>query len=57
LEFEIIEEYIIQGDRRFRLRVKGTEILINVSANSREEALEKAKKLYARIQGKFRDLA
>jgi hypothetical protein len=43
LELEFIEEYTLPtGEKRFRFRVKGTSIYINVSAASRNEALSKA---------------
>jgi len=39
---ELIEEYIIMGEHRFKLRLRGTNIVFNVSANSLEEAVSKA---------------
>lgn len=42
VEFELIEEYYYAGQHRFKLRVKGTFITINVAANSLDEATEKA---------------
>lgn len=40
---EIIEEYELLGEKRYRLRIKGTNVIINVHANSNEEAVEKAR--------------
>ncbi len=45
LELELIEEYELLGEKRFRFRVKGTTIVLNVSAGSREEAERKALEL------------
>ena len=42
LELELIEEYELMGEKRFRFRVKGTNIVINVSAPSLEQAKAKA---------------
>ena len=54
VELEIIEEYLLEGERRYRVRVKGTRIVLNVGASSSEEALEKAMRLYEKISGKLR---
>ncbi len=48
-EFEVIEDYILHGERRFRLRVKGTRIVVNVRGDSLEEALEAAERLLDRV--------
>ena len=50
IEYEIIEEYEIAGQKRFRVRVKNTRIIFNVTANNPDEALEKAKKLAEEIE-------
>jgi len=50
VEFEIVEVYLLDGQKRFRLRVKGTNIIINVAAESPEEAGEKAATLLERSQ-------
>ena len=42
IELELIEEYIINNERRFRVRIKGTNIILNVSAETLEEAAKKA---------------
>lgn len=41
-EFELIEEYFLEGEHRYRLKVKGSNLIINVAANSLEEAASKA---------------
>ncbi len=50
MEFEIIEEYLLLGERRFRVRVKGAMIVFNVSASSPEEAVEKARELMEKLR-------
>ena len=45
MEFEVVETYVLDGQRRYRLRVKGTNIVVNVAADTVEEAGEKAVKL------------
>ena len=42
VEFEVVETYLLDGRRRFRLRVKGTRIIVNVEAEDEEEAVRKA---------------
>lgn len=39
---ELIEEYVIDGERRFKLRIKGTNLVFNVSGDNLEEAVKKA---------------
>ncbi len=39
---ELIEEYIVNGEHRFKLRIKGTNFVINVAADSLDEAVRKA---------------
>ncbi len=41
-EFELVEEYFLNGEHRFRLKLRGTNIIVNVSADSIEEAAAKA---------------
>ncbi len=45
IELEFIEEYELLGEKRFRFQVKGTSIVINVAAKTREEAERKAYEL------------
>ncbi len=42
IELEIIETYELLGEKRYRIRVKGTIVYINVAANDEEEAKKKA---------------
>ncbi|MCE4603250.1 MAG: hypothetical protein F7C08_00215 [Desulfurococcales archaeon] len=48
-EFEVVEKYVLQGERRFRVRVKGTRIVVNIAADSVEEAVEKARAILERV--------
>jgi len=48
VDFELVETYLLDGRRRFRLRVADTNIIVNVEAESEDEALEKAVKLLER---------
>ena len=41
-DFEVIEEYELMGEKRFRVRLRGTNIVFNVSASNRDEAIAKA---------------
>ncbi len=47
-KLEIVEEIAIAGSRRFRVRIGDTSIIINVSASTPEEALEKARRIAER---------
>ncbi|MEB3773865.1 MAG: hypothetical protein GSR86_02920 [Desulfurococcales archaeon] len=49
-EFEVVEEYMLHGERRFRLRVKGTRIIVNVPGESLEEAIERAKEVLEKVK-------
>ncbi|OYT48519.1 MAG: hypothetical protein B6U85_02485 [Desulfurococcales archaeon ex4484_42] len=42
IELELIEEYVYAGERRFRFRIKGTNIILNVEAEDVESGLKKA---------------
>lgn len=46
---EIIEEYIIDGKKRFRVKVKGTKVVLNVSASSPHEAATRAAELALKL--------
>jgi len=50
VELELIEEYELLGEKRFRFRIKGTNIVINVGASKLEEAREKAIKIIEDMQ-------
>jgi hypothetical protein len=49
-ELEIVETYELLGEKRYRLRIKGTSIYINVAASSEEEAYTKAKKMIEELE-------
>lgn len=41
-DFRVIEKYLFLNQTRFRIQVKGTNIVFNVQADTEEEAIEKA---------------
>lgn len=45
MELKILEEYSMAGEKRFRVLVRGTNIILNVEADTEEEALSKAREL------------
>ncbi|MDM7274513.1 MAG: hypothetical protein P3X22_000070 [Thermoprotei archaeon] len=49
LELEIIEDYLQHGTRRLRVRVRGTKYVLNVRAESAEEALDKARRMAEKL--------
>ncbi|MEB3779985.1 MAG: hypothetical protein GSR85_07130 [Desulfurococcales archaeon] len=49
-ELEVVEEYLLHGERRFKLRVKGSKITVNVAADSIDEAMEKARNILKKIR-------
>ena len=49
-DFEVIEEYELMGEKRFRLRLKGTNIVFNVAADNRDKAVEKALEIARRLE-------
>jgi len=50
VNLEIIEEYIIEGQRRYKIRLKGTNIIVNVEAQNDEEALRKVAELMVKLK-------
>ncbi|MEM1696069.1 MAG: hypothetical protein QXS14_00255 [Desulfurococcaceae archaeon] len=46
-ELKVVEVYELFNEKRYRIRVEGTNIVINVSAPSEEEALRKALSILA----------
>ncbi len=48
VEFELLETYVLDGVRRYRLRIKGTKLVVNVAASSEEEAIREALRLLER---------
>lgn len=55
MEFELVEEYYYAGQHRFRLKVKGTPITINVAADDLDEATRRAFEILSR-SGALRSL-
>jgi len=41
IELEVVEEYVIDGVHRFKLKVKGSNIVFNVNAENLEEAVRR----------------
>ncbi|MEM4502202.1 MAG: hypothetical protein QXV42_01980 [Ignisphaera sp.] len=52
LELELVDVYRYEGfiGKRFRFKIKGTKIYVNVLANSVEDAVEKAKQLIKQLE-------
>ena len=56
LQLEIMETYKIGpfseklGERRYRVRLVGTNIVVNIQAETPQEALEKAAKVLRRLE-------
>ncbi|MEM4507873.1 MAG: hypothetical protein QXP48_05425 [Acidilobaceae archaeon] len=48
--FEVVEEYVKHGMRRFKVRVKGTNLVFDVRADSVEEALKKAEEMAKKLR-------
>ncbi len=49
-EFDILEEYNLNGEHRYRLKVRGYDVLINVAANNVEEAIAKATAMLDKVR-------
>jgi len=54
-DFRIIEKYLFLNQTRFRVQVRGTNIVFNIQADNEDEALEKAVDL-ARKAGLSREI-
>lgn len=50
VKLEILEKYELLGEMRYRIRIKNTKIILNVTATSDNEALKKAKELINEIK-------
>jgi hypothetical protein len=48
-DFEVVEEYVQHGRRRFRVLYKRTNVVFNVAAESVDEALDKARRMAERV--------
>ncbi|MEM1623205.1 MAG: hypothetical protein QXZ60_02205 [Sulfolobales archaeon] len=49
VELDLIEEYVYWGEKRYRFRIKGTNIVVNVRADSVDEGIEKAIEVLKKI--------
>jgi len=49
VELDLVEEYFYLGEKRYRFRVKGTNIIVNVRADSVDEGIEKAIEVLKKI--------
>ncbi|BEP16963.1 hypothetical protein PYJP_03150 [Pyrofollis japonicus] len=47
---ELVEKYELLGEKRFRFRIKGTSLYINVSAENEDEALKKAMQMVKELE-------
>lgn len=52
IELELIDVYRYEGfvGKRFRFKIRGSKVYINVLANSLEEAVEKAKNIVKQLE-------
>lgn len=49
-EFRIVEVYTIGGQKRYRVKVGDTNIVVNVAADSDEEAMDSVKKMLENLK-------
>lgn len=49
VELDLVEEYIYGGEKRYRFKVRGTNIVINVRADSVDEGIERAIEVLKKI--------
>ncbi len=50
IELVVEERYVMENDSRYKVRVRGTPIVVNVSAIDDSEAIEKARRLLERTK-------
>lgn len=50
--YEIVEEYVKHGMRRFKVRVKGSNMIFDVHADTAEEALKRAEEMARKLARK-----
>ena len=50
IELELIEEYVYANEKRVRFKIKGTNIIVNVSAETLEEGVRKALQLIRNLK-------
>lgn len=49
-DYEILEEYVRHGMRRFKVRVKGSNMIFDVQADNAEEAIRRADDMARRMK-------
>lgn len=49
-DFEVVEEYIQHGVRRFRVRYRKSNLIFNVRADNVDEALDKARRMAEKVR-------
>ncbi len=49
IDLELIDEYVYMGEKRYRFKIKNTNIVINVRAENPEEGANKAIELLKKI--------
>lgn len=49
IELDLVEEYVYRGENRFRFRVRGTNLIVNVRADDINEGIEKAIEILKKI--------
>lgn len=49
IELELVDEYVYMGEKRYRFKIKHTNIIINVRAENPEEGADKAIELLKKI--------
>jgi hypothetical protein len=49
VELELLEEYTYANEKRYRFKLRGTDIVINVSADNVDEGMEKAVEILKKI--------
>ncbi|HIQ23444.1 MAG TPA: hypothetical protein EYH50_00125 [Pyrodictium delaneyi] len=50
VELELVEEYELLGEKRYRFRIKGTSIYLNVGGKDVEDARQKALSMIKEMQ-------
>lgn len=49
VELDLVEEYVYGGEKRYRFKVRGTNIVVNVRADNVDEGVEKAIEVLKKI--------
>ncbi|MCC6010842.1 MAG: hypothetical protein LM556_00375 [Desulfurococcaceae archaeon] len=48
-DLSVLEEYVFQGEKRYRVCVKGTNIVVNVKAGDEKDAIMKALQILVQV--------